>query len=88
VKGNKFTEEQAKQELTLRAQFLNVTKSFFASKLERGRALMEYQVFYTPLGMLSDFLKVVGVDPEPLATGFCGLRAGVVDADVSRELGH
>jgi hypothetical protein len=62
VKGNKFTEEQAKQELTLRAQFLNVTKSFFASKLERGRALMEYQGFYSPLGMLSDFLKVVGVD--------------------------
>jgi hypothetical protein len=62
VKDNRFTAEQAKQELTLRAQFLKVTKSFFASRLERGRALMEYQVFYTPLGMLSDFLKVVGVD--------------------------
>jgi hypothetical protein len=42
VKDNRFTAEQAKQELTLRAQFLKVTKSFFASRLERGRALMEY----------------------------------------------
>jgi hypothetical protein len=62
VKGNKFTEEQAKQELSLREQFLKVTKSFFASRLERGMVLMEYQRFYTPLGMLSDFLKVADVD--------------------------
>ena len=26
--------------------------------------------------------------PEPLATGVCGLRTGIVDADVACELGH
>ena len=29
-----------------------------------------------------------GVNPEPLATGVCGLRAGVVDADVAFEMGQ
>jgi hypothetical protein len=28
------------------------------------------------------------VNPESLATGVCGLSAGIVDADVTYELGH
>lgn len=62
VKDNKFTAGQAKQEQALRIQFLKVTKSFFASRLERGKVLMQYQRLYAPLGLLSRFLEVVGVD--------------------------
>jgi hypothetical protein len=62
VNDKKFTEEQVSEEKALRDRFKEVTRSFFASRIDRGTVLMEYQRLYTPIGMLSDFLKVVKVD--------------------------